>query len=86
MPCGDTVSNNDLQEQVAQESEDHDHEDFCSPFCQCSCCSVSVINYHVDSVDLESIAIASPQHIIFYTNPQYDGFLGSILQPPQLNN
>ncbi len=86
MPCndGDIVTHDTIEQHVDVDHEyDHDHEDNCSPFCQCSCCSIHVIN---------NIAVFSelPVNSIFsqINSTALDslskGFAGAILQPPQM--
>lgn len=88
VPCNDgTIETHDDVEQNidTDHHDDHDHEDECSPFCQCNCCSIHVISSTSDIIEYHVILdIKSP--IPFYINPIYDGFNGTILQPPQLNS
>jgi len=91
MPCNDAdVDTHDDVEQIAEagdcdDNESHDHEDECSPFCQCNCCSVHVITYEFQSLEIIEIPEINTQ-ISSYINPFYDGYDGSILQPPRFNS
>jgi hypothetical protein len=91
VPCNDAnvESHDDVAQIAATESfedhENHDHEDQCSPFCPCNCCSVHVITYELDGPDFEYIQDINTK-ISSYVNPLYDGYNGSILQPPQLDS
>lgn len=95
MPCNDVDGqSHDEVEQVVDagdcdDLQDHDHEDEdeddCSPFCQCNCCSVHVITYSFETQELTDIPEINT-HISSYISPFYDGYDGSILQPPQLNS
>ena len=88
MPCNDgkIKMHDDMEQTVNIDDHDgHDHEDECSPFCQCNCCSVHVISFVFEPLEL-SISPKINSHISFYISPIYDGFDGSILQPPQLNS
>jgi hypothetical protein len=88
LPCSDVAESQQVVEhtELSQDLEHEDHEDFCSPFCQCSCCSISVITYVMNSIDLESNPTIEILTVSFYKNPQYDVYQGSLLQPPQLNS
>jgi hypothetical protein len=60
------------------------HTDECSPFCFCSCCSLSVAEHSIRtfaSVDIENIAIA--MDLIEYSNPYSKAHQNSIWQPPK---
>lgn len=88
MPCND--GNIEVHEDVEQtvdkgDHDDHDHEDECSPFCQCNCCSIHVISFEMETIEFAILPQINSQ-ISFYITPIYDGFDGSILQPPQLNS
>ncbi|MDT0642658.1 DUF6660 family protein [Zunongwangia sp. F363] len=57
VPCGDDISQftNDLQETVSALNTGHSHgmkADFCSPFCQCHCCHVHVVNFQTSESPL----------------------------------
>jgi hypothetical protein len=91
IPCNDAnvESNDDVAQMEAsgdlQDHENHDHEDQCSPFCPCNCCSVHVITYEFQIIDFQFITEIKTK-ISSYINPLYDGYNGSILEPPQLNS
>jgi hypothetical protein len=91
MPCNDAASQSheDIEQVVTDgdcnDHEEGDHEGECSPFCQCNCCSVHVITYKFDTVESVDFLKINTD-ISSYLNPFYDGYDGSILQPPQLNS
>ncbi|WP_405350940.1 DUF6660 family protein [Nonlabens sp. Asnod3-H03] len=88
MPCNDgNMEQHDEVEQTVDidDHDNHDHEDECSPFCQCNCCSVHVISFEFEPLEFIVLPVINSQ-ISFYISPVYDGFDGSILQPPQLNS
>ena len=44
MPCGDGVEHDDHIEIASDDDGCEDnHEDLCSPFCICNCCSVQLV-------------------------------------------
>ncbi len=61
IPCNDAnVESHDDVAQMEpsgglQDHENHDHEDQCSPFCPCNCCSVHVITYEFQIIDFQFI-------------------------------
>jgi len=87
MPCADEISiearNNESTEitKAAHQHEDN-HQDECSPFCQCACCAGLSIHHTKPSL------VAIP----FFSNSDATGFLPantvgisfSIWQPPRL--
>jgi hypothetical protein len=68
-----------------EDRENHDHEDQCSPFCQCNCCSVPMVTFVFQSLEWIEIPEINIK-ISSYINPLYDGYNGSILPPPELNS
>ncbi|MGV7107278.1 DUF6660 family protein [Flavobacterium sp. U410] len=90
VPCSDAY--NDCKSNIAikelPQSHDHksDHNDVCSPFCTCTCCSVSAnpkyATFTIKAVKLIIISkIAFPQRDFLFTS----NFHGSIWQPPKIN-
>src|SRR5687767_3435406 len=64
LPCADggTTSGKANTELVGgSEHEDDDHEDSCSPFCQCSCCAGFSISHLVAGITYE-ISCYSPTY------------------------
>ncbi|WP_106791841.1 DUF6660 family protein [Aquimarina sp. Aq78] len=64
MPCNDSISiTDDSQiENFADSCENHDHSienDLCSPFCQCHCCHVHVIDLNINTYQLVSPEIST---------------------------
>lgn len=85
MPCQDTAAmklEKDHVEDTRSTEQDHQHKDFCSPLCICSCCSSSTI-----SSSTLVIPIFAPQ-VMPVHNSHYLGAVISISlpvwQPPQL--
>ncbi len=78
--CADSIS---YQKEVSHNHND-DQDDHCTPFCQCSCCSVSVVkfnfkmpefNFQQPIIILKKIVIKDCQIISRYS--------GSIWEPPK---
>jgi hypothetical protein len=58
--------------------------DECSPFCVCSCCSLSVVNHTVPvGVMTKAENVTIPSTLIEYTNPYTKAHQNSIWQPPK---
>ncbi|MEW7290048.1 DUF6660 family protein [Aquimarina sp. 2304DJ70-9] len=86
VPCEDAYSDiDDVQAEISQNLDidyDHNGSDQCSPFCQCHCCHVHVINFNIVQFETQLAYISSK---IFSHN---EGIIKDIalpiLQPPQL--
>jgi hypothetical protein len=65
-----------------QKHQDNDMQDGCSPFCFCSCCSISVIlvSFHFDCKPV-AINEVPDFRIIEY---HFTSFIPSVWQPPKL--
>lgn len=86
LPCADDVASRNSEKaktEIGQEAQpEDDHEDACSPFCQCSCCAGFSINHTITAISYD----------INYNNSCYSSFHRSeiieislpIWQPPQL--
>jgi hypothetical protein len=72
---------------VALRNEPADSEcesETCSPFCICSCCSLSVINCtFTTAVNLETVATPDADGVISYADPYATAYQPSIWQPPK---
>jgi hypothetical protein len=89
LPCADDVfatnaGKNKLETiQQATHQDNQDHNDACSPFCYCSCCSGLSINHFPAEasslvvIDNKIYSSYLPGHLIEYSSP--------IWQPPQLS-
>lgn len=88
VPCSDVynscavTSNSQFQE--ASHSHNEDSDDHCTPFCQCACCSVSVVKVQFKLPDFnippqiftaKKVAIRDCQFISRYS--------GNIWEPPK---
>ncbi|MDT0677268.1 DUF6660 family protein [Autumnicola musiva] len=57
VPCGDdsALVSEDQQETISELDTQHSHDkeaDSCSPFCQCHCCHVHVVNFQTSESPL----------------------------------
>ncbi|MGJ1261866.1 DUF6660 family protein [Sphingobacterium spiritivorum] len=91
VPCSDGINKCEDLSSSRQNIKDlllHDHnqdqDDYCSPFCQCSCCSVTLTVFHFEILRIsepfsqfisDSVVITDSSVVCTYT--------GSIWQPPQ---
>ncbi len=79
--CGDR----NLEITHVESTSDSDSQlDDCSPFCICSCCSLSVVDHTVSvglTTHVENVAILTT--LIEYTNPYAKAHQNSIWQPPK---
>ncbi|WP_148233479.1 DUF6660 family protein [Pseudopedobacter saltans] len=87
VPCSDAKNSCEDAKPIAKEqAHNHggDHDDNCTPFCQCTCCSVSVdtfvfISHKFDiPVQLFSTKKTEIRDISFTSN-----YLDNIWQPPK---
>lgn len=91
MPCSDIHNDcvkTENQKQISQnENHNHksDHNDFCSPFCTCSCCNTLMTldffntTFKLKHIIIESDNINAIQDYIFVSN-----FYLNIWQPPKI--
>ncbi|MBO9632618.1 MAG: hypothetical protein J7578_05825 [Chitinophagaceae bacterium] len=82
VPCADTPGPADHQSSAIQQSDEHEHGEYCSPFCHCSCCATISITHQVQ----ELIIPMDP-----FTAPNASPYTAAVLevsipiwQPPQL--
>jgi len=89
-PCRDAFAAPSINEENEAIAAVHapllaeESSDICSPFCICSCCSLTV-GYHstLYMVDPEHVAIAGRKNDLEYKNPVIENFSASIWQPPK---
>ena len=70
---------------INSQSNHHKDNDFCSPFCVCSCCSSQIFVYN----STYNFNFSTVKTLIDKTIPEYksilaSNFYGSIWQPPQI--
>jgi hypothetical protein len=86
MPCNDSVA--DLNEQTSvhittDQHDSHEHSaDLCSPFCQCHCCHIHVVDFEVAQFEAISPEINSQNFLHF--NNFGEEILNRILHPPRI--
>src|SRR5688572_28419850 len=89
LPCGDdavVMKAGKAQMEVSidhHQSDDHDHEDNCSPFCHCACCASFSITRTI-----VSISTPLPDSAISFSSFYNSSIINISLpvwQPPQLN-
>lgn len=82
VPCADTSVPAERQSVAIQQSEEHEHGEYCSPFCHCSCCATISISHQaqelITPLDSFTVPNASP-----YTAAVLEVSI-PIWQPPQL--
>lgn len=86
LPCNDAhaQSGTILETQFAQLQNDQHHEDFCTPFCICSCCTTPIILAQAAIIfEVSYFENYQSQTTSFYKSIT-SAFFGSIWQPPQL--
>ena len=85
LPCDDVSYNNQQSETVSEivNLDNHSHSDLCSPFCMCSCCSISVTEpvKHIEYV----LNVEKPSNVVptFYTSSFSNNYYSKIYLPPQ---
>lgn len=85
LPCNDVHAQTLLTSkmQFSQVQNGEHHEDFCTPFCICSCCTTPIIiqsNTYFEVSYFENFQTKVP---VFYKSIT-SNFFGSIWQPPQI--
>lgn len=89
MPCTDALGmnapNTSKTEITKTHNGDAEHNDFCSPFCICSCCNTPV-NITFDSFSIKvnkpvATSLKIPVFNFFFASNYY----GSIWQPPKIS-
>ena len=86
LPCADsgTMDAGKIKSEIVkQDDQDHhdDHEDACSPFCNCSCCAKFSIYYAWGVSEIP--ALANKNFMSFLSDNIIEVF-AAVWQPPQL--
>jgi len=86
LPCNDAhAQTKDVsQTQFSQVQADQHHEDFCTPFCICSCCTTPIIVTQPAVIFEVSYYENFQTRTISFYKSIISNFYGSIWQPPQL--
>lgn len=90
MPCSDAYNDCKDNTEFADNSQSHNHKsdtnDFCSPFCTCTCCSVSANpNFAPFSIEVKKLVAVSK---LSFQNREFflaSNFYGNIWQPPKIS-
>ncbi|WP_424963905.1 DUF6660 family protein [Ekhidna sp.] len=84
-PCTDETTADSIEVSYQESGSDHDHnesEDLCSPLCVCHCCHSHLV---VQQIFISELGILTfPLQRSTYSDPITSGFVGSLLQPPQV--
>ena len=88
LPCADgdiqAASNDGIKTEVAHsQQQDEDHEDACSPFCQCICCAGVSVN-HIVTIAIVPAPQASINHSSFHNSSIAEVSI-PVWQPPKLS-
>ena len=85
LPCNDAHAQTEtvFETQFSQVSQAEHHEDFCTPFCICSCCTTPIIVQSMTVFEVSYFENQFTQLPSFYKSI-ISNFYGSIWQPPQL--
>ncbi|WP_299779327.1 DUF6660 family protein [uncultured Formosa sp.] len=88
-PCEDVVSvDGGIEQKVSELSEhndtnhNHDTSDLCSPFCQCHCCQINVVQFHPLEISFTDPDISTKVFLHFDSLGQ--DFNQTLLQPPRV--
>lgn len=90
LPCGDANNECNTTAPQTETTQNHshktDHNDVCSPFCICSCCS-TVANFSIPEsrVIEEKTVFAEIQKFPIRDFNFVSNYYGNIWQPPKIN-
>lgn len=86
-PCADSVVTKQSDQIISNSSptsENHNHSDYCSPLCVCSCCGTVIAQLEDEAVfDVQLSEINSTQILIFIQNLPADIYY-PIWEPPKI--
>ncbi len=92
MPCSDAHNECKKSNTSANYSEEtkhnhkNDHNDFCSPFCTCSCCNTVVaLNFSTFYLKKSKLVVPNSEKIAIKEFSFISNFYGNIWQPPKIN-
>ncbi len=83
-PCEDYTTLNDGVKTEISQAFDHDNQnsDLCTPFCNCQCCHINVMQLKLVNVKFNTSFISTQD--FFYLKGLEKNFTTSILQPPRV--
>lgn len=86
VPCSDVYNSCADSTKIVETSHSHsqDHDDHCTPFCQCACCSVSVIKvqFKLPDFNLPQNNYSSKK-VVIKDCQVISGYSGNIWEPPK---
>ena len=83
--CIETSKTIDKIHSTSKEHQDKEHQDFCSPFCVCACCSHSIATSKLFQAFYEiTIVLEENYKQNHYTSNFLSKFEPSIWQPPKI--
>ena len=90
MPCSDASNDCRSKTEVAERADAHSHKndtnDICSPFCTCTCCSVSANpKFTPFSIKIAKLVVVSK---LTFPNREFSfvsNFYGNIWRPPKIS-
>lgn len=89
LPCSDAKNQCEDTVPKIETAQSHDHNkdshDSCSPFCYCSCCSVSIVSYDFKPFEIRQPKVAFlSEKITLRDCSLISYYYGNIWQPPKL--
>ncbi|MGF7028751.1 MULTISPECIES: DUF6660 family protein [Sphingobacterium] len=89
VPCSDAQNICETPKELSIEiahSHNQDTDDNCTPFCQCECCSVTVVSFNFELPGFViPIQTFSSKKVIIRDSNFLSRYAGSIWQPPKFN-
>lgn len=90
LPCSDAYNDCNSNTALTENSQNHDHNtdlnDICSPFCTCTCCSISANpKFTPFSIKIAKVVAVS---LLKFPNREFSfasNFYGNIWQPPKIS-
>lgn len=88
LPCSDgnnrCEDNSNTTEIVQSHDHNQDQDDHCSPFCYCSCCSISITYYNFKPFEIRHPRVAFiTKKITIRDYTLISNYYGSIWHPPK---
>ncbi|MDX2190448.1 MAG: DUF6660 family protein [Bacteroidota bacterium] len=86
LPCSDNENCNQEKLGLATDHSNHQHEeDFCTPFCVCSCCGSIGFTISVPFFDIQITRYEISKTTIPYYSDLSSSYFYSFWQPPKLS-
>lgn len=89
VPCSDTANSCEDNNAVSLPVDNHNHgedaDDSCTPFCHCSCCSISLTVFNFCSFTLTQPTVEFIEEVLYSTYSNFhSSYQGTIWQPPKI--